>query len=163
MMRWILLMALVLGGCSGKAPSTPAGPTLTKGSGTIVAGKSVDQVSLGQSRAEVEKTLGGPGEKEINEFNKTQSYALYKDKGLELAYDGETLAMIVCHTDAGWTPYTGATADGLWAGSTKDEIKKALGPPKEDPGQALDYTGLGLWFTFDKDGRVETIKVLPPK
>jgi len=169
MIRRLILVAMVLAGCSsapGPGATTPAAPAaagLTKGSGTIVAGESVDAVKVGAPRAEVEKALGGEGEKDVNEFNKSQSYALYKDKGLEIIYDDDKVGMIVCHADAEWTPYTGATKEGLWVGSTKDEIKQALGPPKEDPGQALDYTAQGIWFTFTPEGRVETIKISRPK
>ncbi len=168
-MKRFILAALLLAGCTGggggpaATPTAAAGGPVAKGSGTIVAGKSVDALTLGESKADVEKAMGGLGEQDVNEFNKAQSYAIYKDKGLELVFDKDKLGMIVCHNDEDFTPYTGATAEGLWVGSSKDDVKKALGPPKEDPGQALDYAAQGIWFTFSPEGKVETIRISQPR
>lgn len=170
MLRTMVVAALLLAGCSGgggtaggtPTPTAAAATGLTKGSGTIVAGQSLDNVKLGEAKAQVEKDLGEPTERDTG-FSKSQTYSLYKDKGLELVYDDDKVAMIVAHAEEGWTPYTGATADGLWVGSTKEEIIKTLGPPKEDPGKALDYTAKGIWFTFQDNGRVETIRIIPPR
>lgn len=135
------------------------------GKGELKPGIGVAKVALGQSKDEVEKVLGEPQDRDINEFSKGQSFSLYYEKGMELSFNDDKLAMITLHR-AGeqWKDgYRGSTDEGIWVGSSPASVEAALGSPSKKLDRALQYDDLGLWFRLDGDGRVESISVIPPQ
>ena len=146
-----LLLALLLLGCGA---SSPPGPN----PGRIQPGVGVEEVKLGDVRADVEARLGKPDATEANPFNARNTLALYHSRGLELSYDSDTVGTIVLHPAvAPWSAYQGSTAQGVWVGSTPDGVRKAMGSPQKDLPQALMYPG--LWIRMDREGRIESISL----
>ena len=163
-----LCLSLLLFACPGDGPkSTPtAAPTkaVSQKVGDVAPGQGVGEIQLGQTSAEVEEALGPPQERDANEFSPGMTYALYYRKGLELTYKDDKLVAIVLHREKEqWSAYPGATEDGLWVGSTPEEVKELLGPPPEDNKRALRYPKHGLWFRLDDTGQVDTLSVLEPE
>ncbi len=157
---FISVLAWLTWGCGAQpqAPTTPALPV------TIQAGEGVEQVSLGETKADIEQRLGEPEERDINEFAPSSSYSLYHSKGLELVFADDVLEMIVCHpSDQEWTGYGGATKEGLSVHSTRENVVAALGTPAEESPQSLNYESQGIWFRFTPEGTVEALCVLPVK
>lgn len=158
MARWpvsaLILLLGLLAGCS--PPPPPPGP------GKIRPGEGVEEVRLGQSRTEVEEVLGPPEEAEPNPFRPESHFALYYSRGLEIAFDRDRVSMITLHR-AGerWSSYPGSTVQGLGVESDPREIRRLLGDPGEDLPQALKYLDRGLWFRLDREGRVESLSLVP--
>lgn len=153
-MRSPILSILVLVMLLGCASPSPPGPN----PGRIQPGVGVEEVRLGQDRAEVEARLGQPDLSETNPFNSRNTLALYHGKGLEISYDGEKVGTVVLHpTLPPWKAYQGSTAEGVWVGSNPEGVKKALGPPSKELLQALIYPG--LWIRLDSRGRIESISL----
>lgn len=175
---FFMLCLLVLGCQSGKQTPTTT-PTkaqaeltpVTLASGKIEPGVGIEEVKLGQTRADVEKALGAPDAHDVNEFAKGQTYLLYHKKGIELTLQDDTVEMITLHpTVKEWSPYSGGTAEGMGVTSTAKEISDALGPPDEDAPRVLRYLTKGIVFRFDRnregDGsnaRAESVSVISPQ
>ena len=150
-MRKILSLALlsVLCACS---PSSGPNP------GAIIPGQGVKEVTVGASREEVEKALGIPDTLSKNPFNDNNVIAEYFSKGLEISYDKDKAGSIVIHPeDAKYKAYQGSTKEGVWVGSKPGDVKKLLGEPVKELGQALIYDG--LWVRLTKDGKIESISI----
>ena len=147
------LVVLLLLGCSA---SSPPGPKL----GRIQPGVGLEEVKLGQSRADVEKVLGQPSETETNPFNDRNTLALYHSRGIEISYDRDVVGTVVIHPAIPpWSAYQGSTSQGVWVGSTPDGVRQALGPPQKELPQAMVYPG--LWFRMDAEGKLESISLGP--
>lgn len=173
-----LSLVLTLAGCSKvevPATATTESPAvvsemqpLTLVSGAIEPGRGIKEVQLGQSRAEVERTLGGPSAQDANEFVKGQTYLLFHSQGIELTLQDDKVEMITLHgEDKDWKPYTGATVDGLGVSSTAKEVTASLGKPSDEAPRALLYPEKGVLFRFDVDrqadgtnARVESLSVV---
>ncbi len=146
-----ILVLVMLLGCASPSPPGP-------NPGRIQPGVGVEEVRLGQDRAEVEARLGQPDLSETNPFNSRNTLALYHGRGLEISYDGEKVGTVVLHpTLPPWKAYQGSTAEGVWVGSNPEGVKKALGPPSKELLQALIYPG--LWIRLDSRGRIESISL----
>lgn len=186
-MELLAIAALLVGalnGC-GKAPPV-AGPTPTGSPvassplpvvevdltpGKIKEGVGLEGVSLGDSKAQVEKVFGKPEAEDANEFAPGQTYALYYSKGVELSFSKDILEVITLHsTNDKWSTYTGGTSKGLGVGSLASRIVKELGEPQgATTPRALRYPKLGLWFRLDADRgpgtdpRAESLQVMRPE
>lgn len=161
------------GGTASPSPASalaaPASP-LALAAGEVRAGEGLKEVTLEQTKAEVEKALGTPEEVDSNEYAPGQSYALYYSKGIELSYSQDKLAVITLHgADDKWQAYTGATKEGLGVGSSAQQIAQALGEPDSGDGpRAMRYRKLGLWFRLDADrgsdsAKAESLQVMRPE
>lgn len=158
----LCVICLVLAGCTGQ-PS-PSKPVPAPSPGAVLPLEGIQEVKLGEAQAEVEKRLGEPEERDANEFNPGNTYALYHGRGIEIGYDDGQVAMIVLHNESGpWKAYPGGTAEGLWVGSDPTTITSSLGQPPEQLSRALKYPDKGLWFRLDEQGQVESLSVYRPE
>ncbi|MBI3924001.1 MAG: hypothetical protein HY319_00520 [Armatimonadetes bacterium] len=177
-MKWLygLVVAILLvSGCARKepplSPGTPASvsPAASADPGRVVAGKikpgrGVEEVALGESRQDVEKRLGEPAERDSNPFQAENTFGLYYGQGIEISYLGDKVSMIVLHAAGDeWSAYPGGTDEGLWVGSTADEIRGRLGEPPQQLERGLKYPAQGLWFRLAEDGSVESLSLIPPQ
>ena len=88
----LLSTAFVAGCQSQKNPSStssqaappPPLKAIALTPGKLEPGIGIEEVKLGQTRAEVENSLGSPDEQDANEFAKGQTYLLYHKRGVEL-------------------------------------------------------------------------------
>lgn len=179
----LLCLSLLATGCKTSTSPSPEGSSVTPSAGSptpvtqvdltpgkVKAGIGVEGISLGESKAQVNKTLGAPEETDSNEFAPGQDYALYYKKGIELSFTKDKLEVITLHSpDSKWAAYTGATEKGLGVGSAADEIVKALGEPAPDAPRALRYPKLGLWFRLNAErgsssgARAESLQIMKPE
>ena len=148
--------------------TTTAPSSLT--AGEILAGQGIKDVSLGQSKTEVEKVLGAPEEVDSNEYAPGQTYALYYSKGIELSYSQDKLNVVTLHgNDDKWKAYTGGTKEGLGVGSSARQISEALGEPDQgEAPRAMRYRKQGLWFRLDAErdsdsAKAESLQVMKPE
>jgi hypothetical protein len=158
---------------SPAAVATPgqAAPHLIPGQ--IKPGVGIPGVSLGQSRAEIVKSLGEPEAMDSNEFVPGQAYGLYYSKGIELVFSNDVLESIVLHAppEKDWpVAYGGATDQGFGVGTPATDILEALGAPEPGTPRALRYPKLGIWFRLDADHtsadpvpRVESVQIMKPE
>ena len=174
----LLSTAFVAGCQSQKNPSStssqaappPPLKAIALTPGKLEPGIGIEEVKLGQTRAEVENSLGSPDEQDANEFAKGQTYLLYHKRGVELTLQDDKVEMITVHPEVKkWSAYPGATAEGVGVTSTGKEIEDALGPADEDAPRALRYATKGIVFRFDRnregDGstaRAESVSVVAP-
>ena len=172
---FLLLVSILAVGCqtadlsesSSANPGKISAVELTPG--LVEAGVGIKEVKLGQSKAEVEQSLGAPSETDRNEYVEGQTYLLFHPKGIELTLQDDKVEMITLHAKTGnWSPYTGATPEGVGVGSTSKEVVEALGTADEDAPRSLKYGKKGLWFRFDQnregDGsntRAESLSIVP--
>lgn len=183
----LLTAVLPLSGCrttsDGPTPvATAPGPAAATASpvpqveltpGRIQAGEGFDQVKLGQTKEQIFQTLGQPQETDANEYVPGQTYACYYDKGIELSFAEDKLAVITLQSpsaDPKYQTFAGATAEGLGVGSPAEEIVKALGEPAPDSPRALRYPKLGVWFRLDADRgesgatpRAQSVQLMKPE
>ena len=174
-----LLSTAFLAGCqsqqspsstSSQAQAPPPLKALALVPGKVEPGVGIEEVKLGQTRAEVENSLGSPDEQDANEFAKGQTYLLYHKSGIELTLQDDKVEMITIHPEIKkWSAYAGATAEGVGVTSTGKEVEEALGPADEDAPRALRYASKGIVFRFDRnregDGsnaRAESVSVVAP-
>lgn len=173
---FLLCLLILAGGCKTTTTTAPSGTAtpglipITLQSGAIEPGVGIKEVKLGQTRAEVEHTLGSPSEQDANEFVKGQTYLLFHSKGIELTLQDDVVQVITLHVEHDkWASYSGGTKEGLGVTSTWQEVEAAFGKPPEEAAQALTYPSQGLKFRFDQkmDGdatqpRVENVSLVPP-
>ena len=130
--------------------------------GRIKPGEAVDGLKIGVNGPEMEKILGKPDT--ADRLLKTQIFACYYAKGIEVALVGNKVETITCHVaektpDGEWKAYTGATTDGLWVGSQREDFEKALGTGGRSFKEAIQYPSKGLWIRFDESGKTNTVSV----
>ncbi len=180
----LLLASVTLVGCktSTDSPTPVATSTASTSSsaspvpeveltpGRIEAGIGFDQIKIGSSKDEVFKALGQPQETDANEYVPGQTYACYYDKGIELSFAEDKLAVITLQSpnaDPKYKTFTGATTAGLGVGSPAEEIVKALGEPAPDSPRALRYPKLGVWFRLDADrgegAKAQSVQLMKPE
>lgn len=175
----LLGLSLLAGttGCNNNATppvtKTPQSQTsslqpLELSTGMVEPGAGIKEVRLGQTRAEVEQSLGTPTGHDANEFVKGQTYLLYHTKGIELTLQDDKVEQITLHSkDKDWSAYTGGTEQGVGVTSTAKQVMEAFGPCEDEAPRALRYPARGIVFRFDVDregdgsnARVDSLSVV---
>lgn len=158
---------------AASAASASPVPQVELTPGRIETGIGFDGIKLGESKEQVFKVLGQPQETDANEYVPGQTYALYYDKGIELSFAEDKLAVITLQSpnaDPKYKTFMGATTAGLGVGTSAEEIIKALGEPAPDSPRALRYPNLGVWFRLDADRgdtsttpRAQSVQIMKPE
>lgn len=152
------LLAAILFLCAACSGTTPDGPN----PGAVVPGVGIKEVSLFDSRAQVEKNLGEPASVTKNPFNEHHVIVQYPAKGIEISYLDDAVGSIVLYSPGmkdgvNWSTYQGATKQGIWPESNVKTIKEKMGYPIKEFPKAVVYPG--LWIRLDEKGGVESFSI----
>jgi hypothetical protein len=150
-----LMVGVLLGGCGG-----------SDGIPGIEPGARVGSLVIGGTFEEASRRLGPP-ERIEPDPDLPVVHAFWLSKGLAGSFVDQDLhndldSTEKCVLALASSPYNGRTAKEIGLGSSRVEVRRTYGQPEEVEGSTEWYWSLGIEFTYDRQGFVETLSVFEP-